>query len=232
MFEQDLPKALVAAVEAELQPLGFVFAPNKKKRGPQYNGKPHASISVSAAFVRAVDKQRTERYHLMVNYEMLRGSGLRISPSVGVRFEEVEKIFHRTSGYERAQQKESTTVGIDLWRVFGRDQYQVALKDEADLATATSRIVAIFREKAEPFFAQFSTLAAVDSAINDQPSADCVHRDSTSLRCSTGLIVAKLLGRNDYDQLASIYLDIVRNRAIYELPKFELLLNTLGKSRV
>lgn len=161
----------------------------------------------------------------MLNYVI---PGFRISPSVGVRFEEVEKIFHRTSGYERAQQKESTTVGIDVWRVFGRDQYQVTLKDEADLATATSRIVAIFREKAEAYFAQFNTLAAVDSAINDQPSADCVHRDSTSLRCSTGLIVAKLVGRKDYDQLASTYLDIVRNKASHELPKFESLLNDLA----
>jgi hypothetical protein len=229
MTDQDLPKALLEAVEAELMPLGFKLAPNKKKRsGPQYY-KPHSPMSVSAACVRSVDKQRTERYHLMVNYQM---PGFRISPSVGVRFEEVEKILHRTSGYERAQQKESTTVGIDLWRVFGRDQYQVTLKDEADLATATSRIVAIFCEKTEPYFAQFSTLAAVDSAINDQPSADCVHRDSTSLRCSTGLIVAKLVGRQDYDQLASIYLDIVRNKASHELPKFELLLNNLAKRGV
>src|SRR5262249_47884545 len=183
-MKQPAPKALVAAVEAELLPLGFAFAPNKKKRNFFYNGKPHASMSVSAAFVRTVEPKRIERFHLMVNYD--KEAGLRISPSIGVRFEEVEKAFHRTSGYERAQQKESTTVGIDLWRVFGRDNYQVALKDESELATATARIMAIFREKAEPYFAQFNSLAAVDSAINDQPSADCVDRDSTLLRCSTG----------------------------------------------
>ena len=88
--------------------------------------------------------------------------------------------------------------------------------------------MAIFREKAEPYFAQFSTLGAVDSAINDQPSADCVHRDSTSLRCSTGVIVAKLVGRENYDQLTATYLDVVRTRASHELPKFESLLNNLA----
>src|SRR5262249_39371135 len=136
MFETDLAKALVAAVEAELQPLDFLFAANKKKRHVFFNGKPRRSMSVSAAFVRTVEKERTERFHLMVNFEMLKGSGFRVSPSVGVRFEEVEKIFHRTSGYERAQQKESTTMGIDLWRMYGRDNYQPTLKDEAELATA------------------------------------------------------------------------------------------------
>jgi hypothetical protein len=224
MTEQDLGKMLLKVLDDEFSPLGYKLALNKKRRNTKLG-----PMNVSAAFVRAVEKQRTERFHLTMNYEMLKGPGWRISPTVGVRFEEVEKIFHRTSGYEqRAQQKESTTVGIDLWRVFGRDHYQVALSDEAHLPAATSRIMAIFHEKAEPYFAQFSTLAAVDSAINDQPDADCVHRDSTLLRCSTGVLVAKLVGRENYDQLVSIYREMVRNKSNHSLAKFELLLSDLA----
>jgi hypothetical protein len=228
MTEQDLPSALLEAVEAALQPRGFTLALNKKKpSGPQYH-KHHRSMSVSAAFVRATDKQRTERYHLMLNHEMLKGPGYRVSPSVGVRFEEVEKIFHRTSGYDRPNQKASATVGIDLWRVFGREQYQVTLSDEAGLAAAVARIVAIFHEKAEPYFTQFSTLAAVDAAVNDHPGDDCVHRDMAWLRCSTGVVVARLVGRQDYDQLVSIYQETVRKKSPQLLPRFESLLSDLG----
>jgi hypothetical protein len=97
------------------------------------------------------------------------------------------------------------------------------------LATATARIMAIFREKAVPYFAQFNSLAAVDSAINDQPSADCVDRDTTLLRCSTGLIVAKLVGRDNYDELVSIYREVVRSKASHFLPQLELLLGDLAK---
>jgi hypothetical protein len=219
---------LLEAVEAALLPLGFKLALNKKKpSGPQYHNS-RTSISVSAAFLRATDKQRTERFHLMLNYEMLKGPGYRVSPSVGVRFEEVEKIFHRTSGYDRPNQKESATVGIDLWRVFGREQYQVTLNDEANLQAATARVVAIFREKAEPYFAQFGTLAAVDSAVNEHPVDDCVHRDMAWLRCSTGVIVARLVGRPNYDQLVSMYQETVRTKSPHLLPRFESLLNDLG----
>jgi hypothetical protein len=228
MTEQDLPRVLLEAVEAELRPRGFTLALNKKKpSGPQYH-KYRASSSVSAAFVRATDKQRTERFHLMLNSEMLKGPGYRVSPSVGVRFEEVEKIFHRTSGYDRPNQKDSVTVGIDLWRVFGREQYQVTLSDQADLEAAVARIVAIFHEKAEPYFAQFNTLAGVDSAVNDQPGDDCVHRDMAWLRCSTGVIVARLVGRPTYDQLVPLYQEAVRKRSPQLLSKFESLLNDLG----
>jgi hypothetical protein len=212
---------LLEAVEATLQPLGFKLALNKKASGPQYKRAP---MSVSAAFVRATDKQRTERYHLLVN----EGAGYRVCPSVSVRFEEVEKIFHRTSGYDRPNQKDSVTVGIDLWRVFGREQYQVALSDEAGLEAAAARNVAIFHEKAEPYFAQFSTLAAVDSAVNDQPGDECVHRDMAWLRCSTGVIVASLVGRPNYDQLVAVYQDAVRKKSPQLLPKFEALVNDLG----
>jgi hypothetical protein len=216
----ELSMVLVKAVEAELKPLGFKLAKGKKPRARR------APSSISAAFVRAVDKRkRIEKYHLMVINEW---PGYRICPSVSVRFEEVEGIFHRTSGYDSEQQEDSSTVGIDLWRVFGRNEYQIPLKDEADLATATSRVLAIFHEKAEPYFTQFSTLATVDSAINDQPGDDCVHRDALWVRCSTGLIVAKLVGRKNYDQLVSIYLDMVRSKSNFCLARFELLLSDLA----
>jgi hypothetical protein len=218
MAKQDLPTALLEAVEAELKPRGFTREINKKA------GR-RALTSVSVAFVRA-DKQRTERFHLRVSSER---SGYSVSPSVGVRFEEVEKIFHRTSGYDRPNQKESTTVGLDLWRVFGREHYQVIVSSEADLKAAAARVVAIFEEKAEPYFAQFRTLAAVDAAVNDKPGEDCVHREMEWLRGSTGLIVAGLVGRANYDQLVPLYLETVRKKSPHLLPRFESLLTDLKK---
>jgi hypothetical protein len=94
----------------------------------------------------------------------------------------------------------------------------------------TSQILTIFREKAQPYYSQFSTLGAVDSAINDQPSDNCIHRVMPWLRCSTGAIVAKLVGRTNYEQLMSFFPDILRNDSNgYYLPRFELLLSDLAK---
>jgi hypothetical protein len=130
-------------------------------------------------------------------------------------------------------QKDTPTLGIDLWSVFGKDGFQIPLKEEASMGAVTTQIFSIFREKAQPFFTQFSTLAAVDSVINDQPSENCVHRVMPWLRCSTGVIVAKLVGRENYDHLVSIYRAIVRNDSNgYYLPRFELLLSDIAKLAV
>jgi hypothetical protein len=157
-------------------------------------------------------------------------SGYRICPSVGVRFEVVEKVFHKTSGFEPEYQNDTPTVGIDLWSVYGKDGYQIPLKQDSDVGTVTSRLLTIFDEKAEPYFSQFGTLAAVDSALNDQPKERCVHGGLPWRRCSTGAIVAKLTGRGNYDELVSIYHEIVRMDAGgYYLPRFEALLCDLTK---
>jgi hypothetical protein len=207
IMNKELPALVLESVGSRLKSLGFRLVKNKKW------------------FVRTVDS-RTQNYQLVA---LDGNSGYRICPSVSVRFEEVERIFHKTSGFEPEYQKDTPTVGIDLWSVYGKDGYQMPLKQEADLETVASRVLTIFQEKAQPYFSQFSTLAAVDSAINDQPRERCIHGGLPWRRCSTGLIVAKLTGRQNYNELVSIYCEIVRKDAGgYYLPRFEALLSNLG----
>ena len=54
------------------------------------------------------------------------------------------------------------------------------------------------------------------------------HRGLAWFRCSTGIIVAKLVGRPDYEQLAAFYLDVMtRDNKGFYLKRFQPLLKSL-----
>jgi len=205
-MSKDLVAFVLNAIAAELKPFGFKALKGKRR------------------FMTSSEK-RTEVLQLAVLNDR---PGYRICPSVCVRFDEVEDIFHRTSGWEPEYQKDTPTVGVDLWRVHGKEGYQIPLRGAEEVEAVVSRLSTIFRENALPYYAQFCSLAAVDAALNDQPTQPCIHRGLPWLRCSTGAIVAKLTGRKNYDELISIYHTFlyVDNYGRH-LPSFEALLSDL-----
>jgi hypothetical protein len=196
------------SLAAHLKPFGFKALKAKKR------------------FARS-EGNRTEVFQLVV----LDGKpGYRIRPSVWVRFDDVEDIFHRTSGYEPEYQKQTPTAGLDLWSAFGKEGFELRLKDESDVSQVVSQLKTIFNDKALSYFLQFSSIAAVDSAINDHPNEPCVHRPMPWLRASTGMITAKLTNRANYDALVDLYRETVRRDANgYYLPRFESLLMDLAR---
>ena len=62
--------------------------------------------------------------------------------------------------------------------------------------------------------------------LNDEPRAVTHQRAAPIDRCSTGLIVAKLVARPNYEELASFYLDVM-NRHKFYLKYFQPLLKAL-----
>lgn len=208
-MKSNLLTMLLESVGAGLKPFGFKLVKSKKR------------------YLRKVDG-RTELFQLSV----LDGDpGYRILPSVGVRFEEVETIFHRTSGFEPEYQKDTPTIGIDVGRVYGKEGNEFRLQDASDLPGVVSGLTSKFRDVAQPYFMSYGDLGAVDAAVNDAPQTACIHRAVPWLRCSTGLIVAKLVGRKNYDALASIYRGMLQHDSKgFYLPQFEALIRDLEAS--
>jgi hypothetical protein len=201
-----LPMLVLEALEAQLKPSGFKLVKSGQR-------------------LTQVSGNRTNILLFAVLDD--RGS-YRISPSVCIRFEQVENIYHRTSGFEPEYQKGTHTLGIDLPELYGKGGYELPLNDETIVDVTVWRLMTIFRKKAEPYYKQFSTLFAVDAAFNDEPLKPCVHAGMPSHRCSVGAIVAKLTGRKNYDELVSIYHGILeKDNGGFYLPAFEALLNDL-----
>lgn len=210
-MSKRLSDLVFAGVNAVLKPEGFRLFKSKKW------------------FLRKTDG-RTEKFQLVVLNDR---PGYRICPSVGVRFEAVEQVFHRTSTFGPEFQPDTDTVGVDLWRIHGKGGYQLPVHNESDVPPVVDRILEIFRRDALPYFSQFSDLKAVDMAVNERPQEQCVHRVLPSLRCATGAIVAKLTDRENFDALIASYREQLRHDANgFYLPTFEALIQDLTTAEV
>lgn len=155
--------------------------------------------------------------------------GYRVRPGAGVRFDKVEDLFHITSGFEERYQLDTDTVGIDFWRVFGEEGFDLLMESESDIERLTVRLRSIFLEECMEYVSQFSTISDVDAAINSDPRSECPHKILPNLRCCTGLIAAKLASRSNYDEIEEIYRDDLRQFANgFYLPQFDSLSELLS----
>lgn len=192
-----LVSMLLEALDAELKPKRFKLIQAKKWFVRQLNG-------------------RSEKFQIMVSFGRL------ISASAGIRFEEVETIYHRTSGFESQNQKGTSTLATDVTQ-----DRQLLLNDESDVPAITTQLLELFHSIAEPFFARFKGLGEVDSALNENPKQRCRY-SAPHFRFSKGIIVAKLVGRKNIDKLLIIYREQAqRLDEGCHLPEFEALVKDL-----
>lgn len=191
----------------------------------------HGFSKDKGMFIRWHGKMRCDRFTLVFKDAVL-GNELAksIEPHVGVRFERVEDIFHQTSGFEPKYQKRTPTIGTSIGLMLAGDTraHQSIITSEVDIPRVTTEIVELFQKYALPYFDKFGSLHAIDAELNNRPTRDTVHRVVPWLRCSTGVIVAKLVRRPDYPRLTKIYTDVMRkqDRGFY-LRNFEALLKSL-----
>lgn len=153
-----------------------------------------------------------------------------ICPSIGIRIEQVEKIFHQTSGVEKKHQGNNSTMGAEVGDLMGGRSLdcQYILKNEEGIPAVVEQVVSVFQNFALPFYERWSSLAAIDSELNDDPSRKTIYRGMNWDRCSTGAIVARLTGRPDYEKIAAFYTEVMKkdNRGFY-FKYFESLLKSL-----
>jgi hypothetical protein len=182
----------------------------------------HFSMSRGKKWYVRKNDGREERYQLVV----LDGKpGYRVKPSLSVRFDEAERLFHKTSGFEPKYQGGTPTVGIDLI-------HDLRFVTPGDIHSVAARLMSIFEEEALPYFDQFPNMAAVDSAINDKPTEPCIHRVLPWFRCSTGIIAAKLTHRTNLDELIGIYRRVLTSdNNGYYLPMFNALVADLASQQ-
>jgi len=156
--------------------------------------------------------------------------GYRIQPNVGVRIDRVEEIFHRTSGFDRGFQDNTSTMGAPVGALVGANarDCEFLLESESEVPDVTGKLVKVFRDIALPYYEKWKSLKAVDADLNADPTRRTPHRGLAWFRCSTGLIVAKLVGRPDYESLADIYTEIMTkdNKGFY-LKRFQALRQNL-----
>jgi hypothetical protein len=208
MPSADLLKALIAVVRPRLNEKGFVFQAAPKR------------------FIRERD-EIIDRFQLVC---VDAKPGWQIRPHVGVRIECVENIFHQTSGFEPKYEKDTSTFGTAAESLTNGSTGVFVLESESQVAAVAEEILNVFREVALPYFERWGSLAAIDAELNNSPGERTLHRALAWYRCSTGIIVAKLVGRPNYEELAAFYTEVMTkdNKGFY-LKRFEALLKSLEK---
>ncbi|MBS0260862.1 MAG: hypothetical protein JSS02_02810 [Planctomycetes bacterium] len=205
-FRKMLPHVLWDAMSASLMPYGFKLRKSKGHLVRRSNG-------------------RMEVFGLVIiDYPPT----FFVRPWAGIRFAVVEKLFHLVSGFNPEYQDATRTVGVDFWRIHGQMGFDIPLQNSADITSVTTRLQTIYHEYAEPFFAQFRTLADVDFALNCEPRQRCVYGGLPHNRCFRGTIIAKLVGRENFNEIVAVYRTFLQtfNNGHF-LPSFEMLLEPL-----
>jgi hypothetical protein len=156
--------------------------------------------------------------------------GVLIEPNVGVRIDEVERIFHHTSGFDPKFHRGTTTMGASVGQLIANSTRacQFELRSSAELPGTALHILDVFEAHALPYFARWDSLEAIDAELNEDPLRKSPHRALSSLRCATGLIVARLLGRTNYAELSAQYTTVMTNDSKgFYLKEFLALLDSL-----
>lgn len=138
--------------------------------------------------------------------------GYRVVPSVGVRIEQIESIFHLSSNFEKKFQTHTSTIESELWRWKGeKNKYQYNLEASENIELVVEKLLDDFNGVCLDFFDQYSSVDAVDALLNDDPEQSCVFQLLDYSRCSHGIIAAKLNERKNYSEIAKIYADRMQN---------------------
>ena len=141
--------------------------------------------------------------------------GWRIGLDIGVRVDQVENALGRHSGIlPQASTKRSCTVGASVQSVGGCDRQTIEaiVKPGDDPEDAVPTAVDAFVACAQPWSAGFSDLQDFDTFLNTDPFKPRSGAGLPVLRFARGLIVARLVGRPDYEALRQSYVDDLASR--------------------
>lgn len=167
----------------------------------------------------------------VVDYE----TKVHLEPSAAIRFEEVERTFHETSGLPQDMQADTCTISAPSesfdCNVHGGGFVVLGLGDH-DVNRAVSEAEGIFMTGALPFFDRFRTLDDVNMLLNGEPESPSPFRVAEYERCCRGLIVAKLVQTPNIQDLLATYSDRMKREADgFFLKRFMRLVNSLGLER-
>jgi hypothetical protein len=178
-------------------------------------------------FVRKAEK-RIDYFWIVFNSD--EKYGYRVIPSLAIRINQVEDIFHLSSSFEKKYQKYTHTVITEIWRYMNDESnYQYKLVSEEDIEIVGQKLICDFENEALSFFDKYSSLRDLDILLNDYPNEENVYQIMDYMRCSHGAILARLCCRKNYTELISIYRNRMRNQDKgYYLSRFEKLIEILN----
>lgn len=162
---------------------------------------------------------------------LVRKEGWEINPTISLRINLVEDIYHTVSGYEKKYQKGTPTLGASVENYINDGQeYRMQIDAEKQINAVVSELIELFKKVALPFFQIYSSIEALDKALNENPSDSTL--TGVIFKGFKGIILAKLTKRPDFPYLENVYRRHFKQLADgFYLNDFEKLILELGSSK-
>lgn len=165
-----------------------------------------------------------EKYQIVF---LKREFGWELKPSLLLRIDKIENIFHEISGFEEKYKNGTHTIGISIEDyLHDGNKYRYSLTHENQVDEISRELFNVFNKVALPFFEKYSSLAAIEEVLNQNPY-------DTSLTGSIfkgykTIIMAKLMQRNNFNDLVNIYQKYYSEFSNgFYLPEYEKLVEVL-----
>ena len=150
---------------------------------------------------------------------------------LGVRIDEVENLtFPFTNGLPGFQ-PDSMTIVTPLSRLNGQPFERFELKDEDSADEAVSAIRIQLQQKGLHFINHYSNLENMEALFNETPEKALPFVHNQANRCFRAVVLAQLLLRKDFEQLAATYRHRLEKELFVPLPtldKYTRLVNFLS----
>jgi hypothetical protein len=149
--------------------------------------------------------------------------GWELNPCLLLRFNCIEDIFHKISGFEQKYQKGTPTIGTSLENYMKDGSgYRYTLTEEDQIDEIGKELQMLFCNVALPFFEKYNSLVVLDEALNTDTKDTSLTGDI--FKGLKALISAKLSGRLNYYELEKFYLNYYKEFSDgFYLPEFDKL---------
>jgi hypothetical protein len=134
-----------------------------------------------------------------------RDNGWELKPSLLVRFNEVENLFHQISDFDKKYQKVTPTIGTSIEDLVNSSitQTRLELTNEIQINGVVNSLIELFDNVADPFFRTYNNLHAIDEKLNSNVNDTSLTGDI--FKGIKSLIIAKLIKRKDFCKIENIY---------------------------
>ena len=157
-------------------------------------------------------------------------AGIVIEPSIDIHNTPIEKVYARITTRKIGHVLQLRTIGNLLaeLRANPSGKYQVRnqsldlfLFGEEDIDATAKKLIDYFKKDVLPYIEKYATWKGLDDILNNNLSFNTVHCLIEPERSIRGLILAKLTGRKDLDELIVRHSDRIRSMS-NENSKIEL----------
>ncbi|MEO6131055.1 MAG: hypothetical protein ABIQ02_04355 [Saprospiraceae bacterium] len=158
---------------------------------------------------------------------LLTDGGWQVHPAIFIRFNLVEDLFHKISGFEKKYCKGTPTIGISIENYNSNEiPSRFDVTEESQINEISDKLFILFENIALPFYEKYNTLETINQAMNNIPND--VSLTGPIFKGTKSLIVAKLLNDPHYYQLKNRYLEYYRDfsKGFY-LPEYTALVKLL-----